>query len=78
MKTAVSIPNDLFKSADLLAKRMGVSRSELYTHAVRQFLTEHQSTDVTERLNRVYAGEKVSINPALLAMQVRSLPQEDW
>ncbi|MEK7329802.1 MAG: ribbon-helix-helix protein, CopG family, partial [Candidatus Eisenbacteria bacterium] len=33
MKTAISLPDSLFRSGDALAKRLGVSRSELFARA---------------------------------------------
>jgi metal-responsive CopG/Arc/MetJ family transcriptional regulator len=34
MKTAISLPDELFESADALARRMGISRSKLFATAV--------------------------------------------
>ncbi len=55
MKTAISLPDDLFRSADSLAERLGVSRSQLFATAVAEFLAKHQARKVTEQLNAVYA-----------------------
>ena len=44
MKTAISIPDDVFREADRAAERLGLSRSQLYARAMRQFL-EHQGDD---------------------------------
>jgi metal-responsive CopG/Arc/MetJ family transcriptional regulator len=41
MKVAVSIPEDLFDSAETLGKRLGVSRSRLYASALAEFLAKH-------------------------------------
>jgi metal-responsive CopG/Arc/MetJ family transcriptional regulator len=78
MKTAISIPDKIFRSADALAKRLGVSRSELYATAVNEFLSKHRSRHVTARLDDVYSGEDSSMPSSLTKMQVRSLPHEDW
>jgi metal-responsive CopG/Arc/MetJ family transcriptional regulator len=78
MKTAISIPDKIFRSADALAKRLGVSRSELYATAVNEFLAKHRSRDVTARLDEVYSEENSSMPSGLTQMQVRSLPHEDW
>ena len=51
MKTAISLPDDLFESADALAERLGLSRSELYATAVAEYLAKHRDEDVTGRLN---------------------------
>ena len=78
MKTAVSLPDDLFAAADALAGRLGVSRSELYATAVAEFLAKHSASEVTERLNRVYAAESGALAPSLRRAQRRSLGREDW
>jgi len=57
MKTAISLPDELFECADALAHRLGVSRSELYATAVAEFLAKHQDAKVTERFSRLSAGE---------------------
>ena len=78
MKTAISIPDKIFRSADALAKRLGVSRSELYATAVNEFLLKHRSRHVTARLDEVYSEEDSAVPSSLAQMQVRSLPHEDW
>ena len=73
MKTAISLPDELFVSADLLAKRLGISRSELYATAVSEFVERSRADKVTERLNEVYATEDSSLDPALAELQYRTL-----
>lgn len=53
MKTAVSIPDDLFQQADVYATRSGKSRSELYREALFDYLARHDPATVTEALNAV-------------------------
>lgn len=52
MKTAVSIPNDLFLAADRLARSRGKSRSQVFAEALREYLLRHQADEVTEAMNR--------------------------
>jgi metal-responsive CopG/Arc/MetJ family transcriptional regulator len=73
MKTKISIPDKLFRSADALAKRLGVSRSELYTTAIVEFLSKHQNRHVTARLDAIYAEEDSSLSPNLIRLQAKSL-----
>ena len=65
MKTAISIPDLVFEEAEVLANRLGMSRSELYAKAVRSYLGEHRREGVTEALNRVYASTSSKLDPAL-------------
>ena len=78
MKTAISIPDKVFRSADALAKRLGISRSELQATAITEFLSKNQSRQVTARLDAVYAEEDSSLSPNLVQLQTRSLGHEEW
>jgi metal-responsive CopG/Arc/MetJ family transcriptional regulator len=50
MKTAISMPDDLFRRAEAAARRLRVSRSELYAKAIAEFLEGQQGKAITERL----------------------------
>jgi hypothetical protein len=52
MKTAVSIPDRVFRAADWLARRARKSRSQLYSEALSEYLTRHSPDEVTEAMNR--------------------------
>jgi len=78
MKTAISIPDDLFATAERLAEQFGVSRSEFYVTALREYVAAHQYDRVTERLNEIYDQESSNLDPGLMELQLRSLPREDW
>ncbi|HEX5010879.1 MAG TPA: ribbon-helix-helix protein, CopG family [Planctomycetota bacterium] len=80
MKTAISLPDPLFKAADRLARRLGISRSELFQRALSMLIEKHEGADVTAALNAVYRRPDVprGIDPLLLEMQLASLPKEDW
>lgn len=79
MKTAVSIPDRIFQSAEKLAVRLGVSRSELYARALANLVDKHRE-DITSQLNQVYAsgGEGSTLDRNVAALQHRSLPRERW
>lgn len=53
MKTAVSIPNELFEDAEKLARKMKTTRSGLYTRALSSFVSQHQEESMTEQMNVV-------------------------
>ena len=78
MKTAISIPDPVFQSAESLARRMGISRSELFCRAVEGYIEAHKYDRVRETLDAVYAEEPSGIDDALAEMQRASLPKEDW
>ncbi|MEX2488646.1 MAG: hypothetical protein WD356_03895 [Pseudomonadales bacterium] len=78
MKTAISIPDEVFEEAERAAKRLGVSRSELYATAVRDYVERHREENITEKLNQVYDDIDSSLSPELERMQSTSLAKEDW
>jgi predicted transcriptional regulator len=55
MKTAISIPDEIFEQAERLAKTRGWSRSELYANAVSAFVNSERFSGVREKLDAVYA-----------------------
>ena len=80
MKTAISISDHLFKAAERLARRLGMSRSKLYSKAVSRFIDENHSVGVRERLDAVYEADPESsqIDPVMTCLQIQSLPEGDW
>jgi metal-responsive CopG/Arc/MetJ family transcriptional regulator len=53
MKTAVSLPDEVFRSAERFAKRARKSRSRLYAEALTEYLARHAPDEITEDMNRV-------------------------
>lgn len=80
MKTAISIPDPIFESAEKLAKRLGISRSQLYTNAVDALVEKYRYSGVTEQLDAVYSTDPdvSSLNDGLEQMQSLSLGKEEW
>jgi len=78
MKTAISLPDELFHSADALAERLGVSRSQLFATALAEYLAKHQSQKVTDRLNKLYASEPSALDPSVRRAQRRSMTKDAW
>lgn len=78
MKTAISVPDDLFRTAEAAARRLRVSRSKLYATALAEFLERRQANAVTERLNEVYARRPAKLDPALHRAQLRSIQKDTW
>lgn len=77
MKTAVSIPDDVFEEAERLARERNISRSELYTDALRRLVQSDER--VTQQLDEVYSGASTSnVDPAVRARARRVLSEADW
>jgi predicted transcriptional regulator len=78
MKTAVSMPDDLFRRADAAARRLRVSRSELYAKAIAEFLKRQHGNTITERLNDIYSRHPAKLDSALHRAQLKSLEKDSW
>jgi metal-responsive CopG/Arc/MetJ family transcriptional regulator len=78
MKTAISLPEEVFNAAERHARRIGISRSRLYAVALSEYLKAQQRKDVKQVLDRVYSSQPSSVDPILDAMQQASSTQEDW
>ena len=78
MKTAISIPDRVFQSAEQLAARLGVSRSELYSKALATLIEKHRDDLVTSRLNEIYgpAKENSSLDRELASLQQGSVARD--
>ena len=78
MKVAVSIPDDLFDSAETVSRKLKITRSRLYASALAEYVGKHQGRKITERLNAVYESETSRVEPAIKRAQTRALRAEPW
>lgn len=78
MKTAVSVPDDVFESAERLAHRERRSRSDVYTAALRDYVARHSPDEVTETLDRVVADVGGSIDPFVAGAAARIIENSAW
>jgi metal-responsive CopG/Arc/MetJ family transcriptional regulator len=78
MKAAISVPDKLFKSGDAFAKKLGISRSQLYSDALADYLARRRGRDIIARLNAVYATEDSRLDPVLHQLQLQALKKNEW
>jgi metal-responsive CopG/Arc/MetJ family transcriptional regulator len=80
MKTAISLPDEVFASAERLAKRLKLSRSQLYGRALGEYVARHAPDAVTEALDRVCSELASEPEKNELAMKAsrRILEQTEW
>ena len=78
MKTAISIPDDIFAQADALARVLKTSRSDLYTRAVREYVARHGEDEVTAALDQVCSEEAPDGAEFTRAAARRSLEHSAW
>jgi len=77
-KTAVSLPDELFRAAEATARRLRVSRSEFHARAIAEFLKGQQDHSITERLNHVYSRRAAKLDSGLHRAQLKSLAKDTW
>ncbi len=78
MKTAVSIPDDVFARAERLARRSKKSRSKLFADAVREYVARHAPEDVTEAMDRVWAELGNPRDGFVRSAARRTLERSEW
>ena len=78
MKTAISIPDDLFTNAEKLARALKKSRSQLYSHALKEYVARHAPDQVTETLDRVCGDLPPADNAFAKAVARRTLRRSEW
>jgi hypothetical protein len=78
VKTAVSMPDDLFRLAEAAARRLRVSRSQFYATAISEFLDRQQTNVITDRLNELYSHRPAKVDPAFHRAQLRSIGKDSW
>jgi predicted transcriptional regulator len=78
MKTAISLPDDLFDDAEALARKLDVSRSRLIALALAEYVARHRAGRVTERLDAVYGAEEGNRDTTARSAGHRTLRRADW
>ncbi len=78
MKTAVSIPDEVFEDAERLAKRLKKSRSEVYSLALSEYVARHGTDRVTESMDKAMDGIGVELDPFVTAASRHRLEETEW
>jgi len=78
MKTAISLPDDVFEDAERLANRLKVSRSELYAKALQDYVRRHSPDAITDAYDQVCAETEPSPDPFVQRAAHRSVKRVDW
>lgn len=78
MKTAVSVPDEIFAKAERLARRMKKSRSELFSNALAEYIARHAPDHVTETMNQVCTEIGIEPDRFVAAASRRILENTEW
>ena len=77
MKTAISLPDNLFTRAERVAAQLNMNRSQLYARALHDYLEIHDPASITAVFNKVYAEESSELDPILMQMALLSQDEDD-
>jgi predicted transcriptional regulator len=78
MKTAISIPDDVFVEAERLADRLQTSRSQLYTRALAEFVARHEDDRVEAAMNTVVAEVGPAVDDFTREAARKTLRRVEW
>ena len=78
MKTAISIPDEVYKGAERLARRTKKSRSRLFSDALKEYLARHAPDEVTEAMNRACAEAGEANDPFVSSVARQILERSEW
>ena len=78
MKTAISIPDRIFRTAERAATRQKISRSRFYAQALEAYLKMREAKGVKEALDAVYGTESSELDPDLESAAHHLLAEEKW
>jgi metal-responsive CopG/Arc/MetJ family transcriptional regulator len=78
MKTAISIPDDVFEGAERLARRTKKSRSQLFSDAVREYLARHAPEEITDAMDRVCRELGQPKDEFVSAAARRAIERSEW
>ena len=77
MKTAISLPDNVYQAAEKLVDRLGTTRSHLYAEALADYIDRYSREGITQALDAVYT-RGTEFDAELQDMQARSLEAEEW
>lgn len=78
MKTAISVPDDVFQLSERLAKKLQISRSAVFAMGVKRLGEEFDDEEITRNLDAFYGKNRAELDPVIVQMAVLSLPKEEW
>lgn len=78
MKTAVSIPDEVFEKVEKLARRARKSRSEVFSAALREYVARHAPDEVTESINEVCDRIREQDDAFVRTASRRTLEKAEW
>jgi metal-responsive CopG/Arc/MetJ family transcriptional regulator len=77
MKTAVSIPDEVFEKVERLARKARKSRSEVFSAALREYVARHAPDEVNAAIDKV-CGNATGGDAFARSAALRILEKTEW
>ena len=78
MKTAISIPDDIFRDAERLAYQIKKSRSQLFSDAIKEYVARHAPNEIADAMDRVCAALPPCSDKFVSSAAHRVLERSEW
>ena len=78
MKTAISIPDEIFEEAERLARRTRRTRSRLFTDALKEYLARWNPDKITAAMNAALAEVGAEQDRFSHSTARRDLERSEW
>jgi hypothetical protein len=80
VKTAISLPDDTYEQATRQAAELGISRSEFFARAARNYLDQLTAQSVTIQINEALheAGDDSNAAAAAAGRRHLAARDDDW
>lgn len=78
MKTAISIPDEIYAGAQRLARSTKKSRSRLFSDAMKEYLARHAPDEITEAMNQACSRAGQTKDPFVSGAARRALERSEW
>lgn len=78
MRTAVSIPDEVFEKAERLARSTKKSRSQLFSDAIKEYVARHAPEDITDAMDRVCSEVENRKDEFVSSAARRILERSEW
>jgi len=78
MKTAISVPDEVFELSEKLAKKLKVSRSAVFAMGIEKLNDDLDRKALIARINKVCDEVDTSVDPVLKEYTRRKLRDTEW
>jgi hypothetical protein len=78
MKTAISIPEDILRASEKIAKKLKISRSAVFALGAERLRDDLDREAITARINNVCRDVDTSLDPDIAEYTVRTLRAVEW